>query len=77
MLFEETDTEKSGNSQSDLSSLDNGLSRMRFESSSSKEQVTDDGDDNDDSQDWGKIESDSDVEFSENYGMAEEVPTNS
>jgi hypothetical protein len=42
MLFEETDTEENGNSESDVSSLDNVFfSRMRFESSSSEEQVTD------------------------------------
>ncbi len=45
MLFEETDTEESGNSDSDVSSLDNVFSRMQFESSSSEEQVTDDRDD--------------------------------
>jgi hypothetical protein len=42
MLFEETNTEESGNSQSDVSSLDDGFSRMQFESTSSEE-VTDDG----------------------------------
>jgi len=49
MLFEETDTEESSDSQSDVSSLDNGFSRMQFESSSSEEQVTDDGDEDMDS----------------------------
>ena len=44
MLFEETDTMESGNSQSDVSSLDDGFSRMQFESTSSEE-VTDDSDD--------------------------------
>lgn len=78
MLFEETDTEESGNSQSDVSSLDDGFSRMQFESSSSEEQVTDDGDDDDmDSQVWSEIESESDTEFSEDYGMMEEVSANS
>ena len=78
MLFEETDTEESGNSQSDVSSLDDGFSRMQFESTSSEEKVTDDGDDDDmDSQVWSEIESESDNEFSEDYGMMEEVSTNS
>ncbi len=63
MLFEETDTEESGDSQSDVSSLDDGFSRMQFESSSSEEQFTDDGDDDMDSQVWGEIESESDTEF--------------
>ncbi len=30
-----------------------------------------------DSSVWGEIESESDTEFSEDYGMMEEVPTNS
>lgn len=78
MLFEETDTEESGNSQSDVSSLDDGFSRIQFESTSSEEQVTDDSDDDDmDSQVWSEIESESDNEFSEDYGMMEEVSTNS
>ena len=78
MLFEETDTEESGNSQSDVSSLDDGFSRIQFESTSSEEQVTDDGDDDDmDSQVWSEIESESDNEFSEDYGMMEGVPAKS
>ena len=44
MLFEETDTEESGNLQSDVSSLHDSFSRMQFESTSSEE-VTDDSDD--------------------------------
>ena len=43
MLFEETDTEDSGNSLSDVSALDDDFARMQFESSSSEEEVTDDG----------------------------------
>ena len=76
MLSEETDTDESGNSQSDASSLDNDFSRMQFESTSIEE-VTDDGDDDLDSQVWSEIESESDTEFSEDYGMMEEVSTNS
>ena len=41
ILFEEATTEKSGSSQSDISILDNGFSRMQLESSNSQEQVTD------------------------------------
>jgi hypothetical protein len=41
-LFVETDTEKRGNSLSDVSSLDNDFSKMQFESSSSEEEATDD-----------------------------------
>ena len=69
MLFEETDTEESGNSQSDMSSLDDGVSRMKFESTSSEE-VTDDGDDDVDSQVWSEVDSESDTEFSEDYGRS-------
>jgi hypothetical protein len=42
MLFQETDTEDSGNSLSDVSSLDDDFDRIQFESSSSQEEVTDD-----------------------------------
>ena len=76
MPFEETDTEESDNSQSDVSSLDDGVSRMPFESTSSEEVTDDDGDDVD-SQVWSEIESESDTEFSEDYGMMEEVAGNS
>ena len=58
MLFEETYTEESGDSQSDVSSLDDGFSRMQFESTSSEE-VTDDGDNDDDDMDsqvWARGE---------------------
>ena len=61
-----------------MSSLDDGFSRMQFESINSEE-VSDDGDDDVDSQIWSKIELEleSDTEFSEDYGMMEEVPANS
>jgi hypothetical protein len=55
-----------------VSSLDDGFSRMQFESTSSEEQVTGD---HMDSQVWSEIESESDTDFSEYYGMMEEVPT--
>ena len=78
MLFEETDTEESHDSQSDVSSLDDGFSKMQFESSSSEEQVTDDDDDDAAySLVWSEIESESDAEFLEDYGMVEEVQANS
>jgi hypothetical protein len=78
MLFEEMDTEESGNSQSDVSSLDNDFSRVRFESSSAEEQVMDDdGDDDAHLHVWGEIESESDAEFSEEYGMMEELSAKS
>lgn len=77
MLFEETETEKSGDSRNYVSSLDYGFFGMQFESSSSEEQVMDDGDGGVDSYVWGEIESASNTEFSVNYGMTEEVPTNS
>ena len=37
MLFKESDTEKSDDLQSDMSSLDNDFSRMQFESLNSEE----------------------------------------
>jgi len=74
MSSEETDTEHSGNSLSDVSSLNDDFAGMQFESSSSDEQATDD---DVDSQVWGEIESASDAEFSEDHGMVEEVPTSS
>ena len=79
MLFEETDTEESSNSRDGLSSLDDDLCSIRFESSSSGEQVTDDDAEDDDmhSEDWNEIESELDTEFTEDYGMMEELPGNS
>ena len=74
MPFEETDTEESVDSRSDVSSLDNRFSRMQFDSSSSEEQVTDDDDDMG-SEVWDEIESESDTVFLEDYGMMEEVST--
>jgi hypothetical protein len=46
MLFEDTDREENVSSLSDVSSLEDGVSKMQLEPSSSEEQVTDD--DNDD-----------------------------
>jgi Tfp pilus assembly protein FimV len=70
MSSEETDTENSGNSLSDVSSLDDDFARMQFESPSSEEEVTDD---DLRSQVWNEIESDSDAEFQEDHGIVEEV----
>jgi len=56
-----------------VSSLNDEFVRMQFESLSSEEQVTDD---DVDSHVWGKIESDSDAEFSKDYRMVEEVSAN-
>ena len=39
MLSEETDAEESGDSQNNVSSLDDDFSRMQFESSSSEELI--------------------------------------
>ena len=39
MLFEGTDTEESVNSLSDVSSLENGMSKMQFESSASEDKL--------------------------------------
>ena len=60
-----------------MSSLDNDFSRMQFESLNSEEYVTNDDDDDVDSEVQGEIESESDTEFLEDYGMMEEVPANS
>ena len=72
-----TDTEESHDSQSDVSSLDDGFSRMQFESSSSEDQATDDDDGDVDSQVLGEIESEFGIEFSEDNRMMKEVPADS
>ncbi|CAF4179444.1 unnamed protein product [Rotaria sordida] len=69
MSSEETDTENSENSVSDVSSLNDDFARMQFESSSSEE-VSDYGLD---SQVSNEIESVSDAEFQEDHGIVEEV----
>jgi len=70
MLFEQTDTDESGNSLSDVSSSDNDFSRMQFESSNSKEHVNDD---DADLQLRDEIESESDAEFQDDHRIVEEV----
>ena len=70
MSFEETDTEESGSSFSELSFLDDDLDRMHHESGSSDEEMSDDevG-----SNVWNEIESESDAEFMEDHGLVEEI----
>ncbi len=70
MSFEETDTEESGSSLSELSFLDDDLDRMNLESGSSDEEMSDDevG-----SNVWNEIESESDAELMEDHGLVEEV----
>ncbi len=70
MSFEETDTEESASSLSELSFLDDDLDRMHLESGSSDEEMSDDevG-----SNVWNEIESESDADFMEDHGLVEEV----
>ena len=70
MSSEETDTEGSRSTSSDVSSLDDDFARMQFESSTSEEEVTDD---DRDVQVWNEIDSESDAEFQEDHGIVEEV----
>jgi hypothetical protein len=58
--FEETDTRDSSNLLSDASVLNDDFARMRFESASSKKEVTND---DVDLQVWNERESESDVKF--------------
>jgi hypothetical protein len=74
MSSEDTDSEDSRNSQSDVSSLDDDFARIQFESSSSEDEITDD---DRDSQVWTEIESETDAEFQEDHGIVEEVPATS
>ncbi len=70
MSFEETDTEESASSLSELTFLDDDLDRMHLESGSSDKEMSDDevG-----SNVWNEIESESDAEFMEDHGLVEEV----
>ena len=68
MSFEETDTEESGSSLSELNFLDDDLGRMHLESGSSDEEMSDDDVDSDV---WNEIESESDPEFMEDHGLVE------
>jgi hypothetical protein len=70
MSIEQTDTEESTSSLSELSVLDDDLDRMDLESGSSDEEMSDDemG-----SNVWNEIEPESDTEFMEDHGLVEEV----
>ena len=70
MSFEETDTDESASSLSEVSSLDDDFDQMRLESGSSDSEVTDE---EVDSRSWNEIESDSDEEFLEDHGLVDEV----
>ena len=70
MSFEETDTDESASSLSEVSSLDDDSDQMRLESGSSDSEVTDE---EVDSRSWNEIESDSDAEFLEDHGLVDEV----
>ena len=70
MSFEESETEESTSSLSDVSSLDDDFVRMDLESGNSDEETT--GHEVD-SQDWDEIQSESDAEFMEDYGLVQEV----
>ena len=70
MSFEETDTDESASSHSEVSSLDDDFDQMCLESGSSDSEVTDE---EVDSRSWNEIESDSDEEFLEDHGVVDEV----
>ncbi|CAF1652317.1 unnamed protein product [Adineta ricciae] len=70
MSCEEIDTDNSENSRSDVSSLDAGFMKIQVESSNSEEEFSD----NElDSQLWNEIDSESDGEIQEDYGLVDEV----
>ena len=64
------DTEESTSSLSEVSSLDDDLDSMCFESGSSVEEMSDD---EMDSNSWNEIKSESDAEFMEEHGLDEDV----
>ena len=70
MSFEEIDIEESTSSLSEVSSLDDDLDRMRLESGSSVEEMSDD---EMDSNSWNEIKSESDAEFMEEHGLDEDI----
>lgn len=70
MLLEEIDTEDSASSLDEVDSLDDDFDAMCLESDDSNEEGT--GDDMD-SHTWNEIESESDAEFMEDYGLIDEV----
>jgi hypothetical protein len=70
MSFEETDTEDSASSLSEVSSLDDDFDTMHLESDSSHEEVADD---DMDPHIWNEIEPESDAEFLEDHRLIERV----
>jgi hypothetical protein len=70
MSFEESETEESASSLSEVSSLDDDFVRMDLESGNSDEE---DADDELDSPVWSEIQPESDAEFTEDYGLVQEV----
>ena len=70
MSFQQTDTEDSTSSLSEVSSLDDHFDAMQLEIGSSDEELIDD---DMDSQAWNEIESESDEEFLHDHGLIEEV----
>ncbi len=70
MSFEESETEESTSSLSEVSSLDDDFVRMDLESENSDDE---DADDELDSPVWSEIQPESDAEFMEDYGLVQEV----
>jgi hypothetical protein len=70
MLFEETDSEESVSSLSEVSSLDDNFDGMHLESESSDEEMALD---EVNSSGWYEIEPEPDAEFVEDYGLVEDV----
>ena len=65
MSFEESETEESTSSLSEVSSLDNDFIKMDLESENSDDELG--------SPAWRKIQPKSDAEFMEDYGLVQEV----
>lgn len=70
MSFEETDTEESATSLSEVSSLGDDFDEMQLESESSDEEMAVD---EVNSNGWYEIEPESDAEFMEDHGLVDEV----
>jgi hypothetical protein len=70
MSFEESGTEESVSSLSEVSSLDDDFVKMDLESGNSDEEITDD---EVDSKVWSEIQSEPDAEFMKDYGLVQGV----
>ena len=70
MSFEESETEKNTSSLSDVNSMDDDFVRMDLESGNADEEITAH---KVDLKDWDEIQSESYVEFMEDYGLVQEV----